>query len=222
MTADDPTTTAALPAATALRDRHIVLGVSGSIAAYKAAEVASRLVQAGARVDVAMTQAATRFIAPLTFRSLTQREAFVDMFAPHGDLGEPHVELARAADLMLIAPASASTLARLAHGLAEDFVSLTALATQAPVLVAPAMDAQMWEHAATQANRELLERRGVEFIGPTEGRLASGRMGSGRLVDPETIVGRVKWRLGRERGDLVGRTIVVTAGGNREAIDPVR
>ena len=214
--------TAALPAATALRDRHIVLGVSGSIAAYKAAEVASRLVQAGARVDVAMTQAATRFIAPLTFRSLTQREAFVDMFAPHGDLGEPHVELARAADLMLIAPASASTLARLAHGLAEDFVSLTALATQAPVLVAPAMDAQMWEHAATQANRELLERRGVEFIGPAEGRLASGRMGSGRLVDPETIVGRVKWRLGRERGDLVGRTIVVTAGGNREAIDPVR
>lgn len=223
MTAADPSgSTAALPAATALRDRHIVLGVSGSIAAYKAAEVASRLVQAGARVDVAMTQAATRFIAPLTFRSLTQREAFVDMFAPHGDLGEPHVELARAADLMLIAPASASTLARLAHGLAEDFVSLTALATQAPVLVAPAMDAQMWEHAATQANRELLERRGVEFIGPTEGRLASGRMGSGRLVDPETIVGRVKWRLGRERGDLVGRTIVVTAGGNREAIDPVR
>ncbi len=200
----------------------ILLGVSGSIAAYKAAEVASRLVQAGARVDVAMTQAATRFIAPLTFRSLTQREAFVDMFAPHGDLGEPHVELARAADLMLIVPASASTLARLAHGLAEDFVSLTALATQAPVLVAPAMDAQMWEHAATQANRELLERRGVEFVGPAEGRLASGRMGSGRLVDPETIVGRVKWRLGRERGDLVGRTIVVTAGGNREAIDPVR
>jgi phosphopantothenoylcysteine decarboxylase/phosphopantothenate--cysteine ligase len=205
-----------------LEDRHIVLGVSGSIAAYKAVEIASSLVQAGARVDVAMTEAATKFIAPLTFRSLTQREAFVDMFAPHGEFGEPHVELARSADLMLIAPATASTLARLAHGLAEDFVSLTALATQAPVLVAPAMDGQMWEHEATRANRELLEQRGVEFIGPSEGRLASGRMGSGRFVDPETIVGRVKLRLGRDRGDLAGRTIVVTAGGNREAIDPVR
>ncbi len=113
-------------------------------------------------------------------------------------------------------------MARLAHGLAEDFVSLTALATVAPVLIAPAMDSQMWEHAATQANRALLEQRGVEFLGPLAGRLASGRIGSGRLMEPEVIVDHVRARLGREHGDLTGRRIVVTAGGTREAIDPVR
>ena len=123
---------------------------------------------------------------------------------------------------MLIAPASASTLARLAHGLADDMVSLTALATHAPLLVAPAMDSQMWEHAATQANRATLEERGVQFIGPASGRLASGRTGAGRLVEPEAIVDLVKARLGRERGDLAGRRIVITAGGTREAVDPVR
>src|SRR5690606_26325150 len=158
-----PNGTAARGTDAPLAGRHIVLGVTGSIAAYKAVEVASRLVQGGAVVDVAMTRAATEFIAPLSFRSLTAREPYTDMFRPHGEFGEAHVELARRADLMLIAPASASMLARLAHGLADDFVSLTALATVAPVLVAPAMDAQMWEHAATQANRALLEQRGVEF-----------------------------------------------------------
>jgi len=205
-----------------LSSRYIVLGVTGSIACYKAVEVASRLVQAGAIVDVAMTPAATQFIRPLTFRSLTQREPYVDMFSPQGEYGEAHVELARRADLMLIAPATASTLGRLAHGIADDFVSLTAIATQAPLLVAPAMDAQMWEHAAVQANHETLLGRGVEFIGPTQGRLASGRIGSGRLVEPNEIAEAVRWRLGRERGDLSGRTVAVTAGGTREAIDPVR
>lgn len=204
-----------------LAGRSIVLGVTGSIASYKAAEIASRLVQAGARVDVAMTPSALEFITPLTFRALTGRQPYVDVFRD-GAEGEAHVELARRADLMLIAPASASTMARLAHGLAEDFVSLTALATVAPVLVAPAMDSQMWEQAATQANRALLEQRGVEFLGPLVGRLASSRTGSGRLVEPKAIVDRVKARLGRERGDLTGRHIVVTAGGTREAIDPVR
>lgn len=205
-----------------LAGRHIVLGVSGSIACYKAVEVASRLVQAGAVVDVAMTPAATEFIRPLTFRSITQREPYVDMFRPQGEYGEAHVELARRTDLMLIAPATASTLGRLAHGIADDFVSLTAIATQAPLLVAPAMDAQMWEHAAVQANHDTLLERGVEFVGPAEGRLASGRIGSGRLVEPAQIVEAVRWRLGRERGDLAGRTVAVTAGGTREAIDPVR
>ena len=205
-----------------LDGRRIVLGVSGSIASYKAAEIASRLVQAGAEVDAALTQSATRFIAPLTFRSLTAREPYGDMFEPHGEDGEAHVELARRADLMLIAPATATTMARLAHGLADDFVSLTALATKAPLLLAPAMDAQMWEHAATQANRLLLQGRGVQFLGPLSGRLASGRIGAGRMMEPEAIVEAVKARLGRERGDLAGARIVVTAGGTREAIDPVR
>jgi phosphopantothenoylcysteine decarboxylase/phosphopantothenate--cysteine ligase len=206
---------------TALAGRNIVLGICGSIAAYKAAEVASRLVQGGASVDVAMTRGATEFIAPLTFRALTGRDPYVDVFRD-GAEGEAHVELARRSDLMLIAPASATTLARLAHGLAEDFVSLTALATRAPVLVAPAMDSQMWEHAATQANCVLLQQRGVQFLGPTSGRLASGRSGAGRMVEPLEIVELVKARLGRERGDLAGRVVVVTAGGTREAIDPVR
>jgi phosphopantothenoylcysteine decarboxylase/phosphopantothenate--cysteine ligase len=204
-----------------LAGRTVVLGVSGSIAAYKAAEIASRLVQAGATVDVAMTPGATEFISPLTFRALTGRAPYVDMYRD-GAEGEAHVELARRADLLLVAPASANTLAKLAHGLADDFVTLTALATTAPVLVAPAMDAQMWEHAATQANRATLEARGVQFLGPATGRLASGRMGAGRLLEPETIVGLVRARLGREHGDLAGRCVVITAGGTREAIDPVR
>jgi len=144
------------------------------------------------------------------------------MWNPHGDFGEAHVELARRADVMLIAPVTASTIARLAHGLADDFVSLTALATEAPLLLAPAMDSQMWSHAATQANRELLEARGAQFVGPAEGRLASGRTGAGRLVEPRAIVAAVRARLGRERGDFRGRTVIVSAGGTREAIDPVR
>ena len=209
-------------AAGPLAGRHVVLGVTASIACYKAVELASQLVQAGAIVDVAMTPAATEFVTPLTFRSLTAREPYVDMWHPHGEYGEAHVELARRADVMVIAPATASTLARLAHGLAEDFVSLTALATQAPLLVAPAMDSQMWSHPATQANVALLTERGVQFVGPASGRLASGRMGAGRLVEPRVIAAEVRARLGRERGDLRGRTVIVSAGGTREAIDPVR
>lgn len=205
-----------------LTGRRIVLGVCGSIAAYKAAEVASRLVQAGAEVDVAMTRAATEFVTPLTFRSLTAREPYVDLFRPHGEYGEAHVELARRADLMLIAPATASMMARLVQGLADDFVSLTALATQAPLVIAPAMDTQMWEHEATRANRYALEGRGVTLVGPATGRLASGRMGSGRLAEPAAIVDAVKQRLGRARGDLGAVRVLVTAGGTREALDPVR
>ena len=205
-----------------LTGRRIVLGVTGSIASYKAADIASRLVQGGAEVDVALTRSACEFIAPLTFRALTGRQPYTDLFALDAPYGEAHVELARAADLVLIAPASASTLARLAHGLADDFVSLTVLATVAPVLVAPAMDSQMWSHPATQANLEMLRGRGVEVLGPVTGRLASGRTGSGRLLEPDQIVDLVKARLGRERGDLAGRHIVVTAGGTREPMDPVR
>jgi phosphopantothenoylcysteine decarboxylase / phosphopantothenate---cysteine ligase len=204
-----------------LKDRHIVLGVTGSIACYKAADLASKLVQAGARVDVVMTRAAQQFITPFTFRSLTGRPVFTDMFEPATDLAEEHVEVARRADLVVIAPASATTIARLAHGLADDFLSLTVLATKAPVLVAPAMDTQMWEAAATRSNVVVLKSRGVVFVGPAAGRLASGRTGEGRLVDTETLVGAVKAELAKE-GNLAGRRVVVTAGGTREPIDPVR
>ena len=205
-----------------LRGRHIVLGVTGSIACYKAIEVTSRLVQAGATVDVVLTKSAMEFVTPLAFKAITQRAPYTDMFDPNGPEGEAHVELARRADVMLIAPATAATLSRLATGLTEDFVTLTAIATQAPLLIAPAMDAQMWAHPAVQANVEVLLERGVRCIGPDMGRLASGRVGAGRLVEPELIVDELRVHLGRMDGDLAGRTIVVTAGGTREAIDPVR
>jgi len=204
-----------------LQDRNVVLGVCGSIAAYKSADLASKLVQAGAKLDVVLTQAAQEFIAPFTFRSLTGRSVYTGMFEPVTDAAEEHVALARRADLVIVAPATATTLARLAHGLADDMLSLTVLATRAPLLVAPAMDSQMWEATATQQNMRILQERGVTFVGPVTGRLASGFSGSGRMVEPETILGAAKQLLARD-GDLAGRHIVVSAGGTREPIDPVR
>jgi phosphopantothenoylcysteine decarboxylase/phosphopantothenate--cysteine ligase len=204
-----------------LQGRSIVLCVTGSIAAYKAADLASKLVQQGALVDAILTEEATRFITPFTFRSITGRTVFTNMFEPATDLPEEHVALARRADMILIAPASATTIARIAHGLADDLVSLTVLATRAPVLVAPAMDSQMWEAPATQANVETLRSRGVSFVGPESGRLASGHVGTGRLANPAAIIGAVKLELART-GDLAGSRVVVSAGGTREPIDPVR
>ncbi|HLF71413.1 MAG TPA: flavoprotein, partial [Dehalococcoidia bacterium] len=154
-----------------LAGRNVVLCVTGSISAYKAADLASKLVQAGAVVDVCLTESAQRFVAPFTFRSLTGRAVYTNMFEPATDEKEEHIALARRAHVVVIAPASATTLARIAHGLADDFVSLTVLATKAPVLVAPAMDSNMWEAAATQANVITLRQRGVSFVGPAEGRL---------------------------------------------------
>ncbi len=200
-----------------LKGKTIALGVTGSIAAFKAVDLASKLVQAGATVDVVMTPSACEFVAPLSFRGITQRDAVVDMF----QAAEEHVEIARRADAVVVAPATATTIARLAYGLAEDMVSLTVLATEAPVVLCPAMDSQMYESAATQANLETLHARGVTIVGPEMGRLASGHMGRGRLANPETILGAVRAVLGRG-GDLAGRKAVVTAGGTREPIDPVR
>ncbi len=200
-----------------LKGKVIVLGVTGSVAVYKAVDLASKLVQAGAVVDVVMTPSATEFATPLAFRGVTQRPVVVDMFAA----AEEHIELARRADAVVVAPATATTIARLAHGLAEDMVSLTVLATTAPVLVCPAMDAQMFENAATQANLETLRGRGLTIVGPEVGRLASGHMGLGRLADTETILGAIRYVLGR-KGDLAARKVVITAGGTREPIDPVR
>ncbi|MEO8538374.1 MAG: bifunctional phosphopantothenoylcysteine decarboxylase/phosphopantothenate--cysteine ligase CoaBC [bacterium] len=203
-----------------LSGKHIVLGVTGSISSYKSADIASKLRQAGATVEVVMTPAATKFIAPLTFHSLTGRPVVVDMFS--AEEAEAHVEVARRADVMVIAPATADCLANLAHGQTPDMVTLTALATTAPVLVAPAMDSQMWEHPATQENIVTLRNRGVDVVGPMSGRLASGRTGFGRLAETPDVIGAVRMLLGQRTGDLAGRRIVVSAGPTQEPLDPVR
>ncbi|MEO8457637.1 MAG: bifunctional phosphopantothenoylcysteine decarboxylase/phosphopantothenate--cysteine ligase CoaBC [Chloroflexota bacterium] len=204
-----------------LTNRHVVLGVSGSIAIYKAVDLASKLTQAGAVVDVAMTPEATKFISPITFQSVTGRPAYHDMWNPGGDISELHVALARRAELMVIAPATATIMARLAIGLAEELVSLTSLATEAPLIVCPAMDGNMWKHPATQAHVDTLWSRGVEIVGPEEGRLASGQTGTGRLSEVDKIVGAVR-KVAGASGDLAGKKIVISAGGTHEAIDPVR
>lgn len=203
-----------------LSDRTVVLGVTGSIAIYKAVDLASKLTQAGARVDVVMTSEATQFVAPITFQSVTGRRVYWDMWDA-GAEPEAHVALARRADIVVIAPATATILARLALGLAEEMVSLTALATRAPLLVCPAMDSNMYEHAATQGHLQTLRSRGVHLLGPEEGRLASGQVGYGRLSEVETILGGIRHVVGL-RGDLAGKKIVVSAGGTQEPIDPVR
>lgn len=204
-----------------LTDRNVVLGVSGSIAAYKAAELASKLAQAGAKVDAVLTPSALEFVTPLTFQSLTGRPAYCDMFDTASGAAELHVELARRADAVIVAPATATTIARVALGLAEDLVSLTALATRAPILACPAMDPQMFEHEATQGHLETLRGRGVHIVGPEVGRLASGHEGPGRLSEVDTILGALRWVLGRD-GDLAGKKVAVSAGGTREPVDPVR
>jgi phosphopantothenoylcysteine decarboxylase/phosphopantothenate--cysteine ligase len=197
------------------------LGVTGSIAAYKAADLASKLTQSGAHVDVILTGAAERFISPLTFQSLTGRKAFTDKELWGGESHILHVGLGHAADLFLVAPCTANTLAKFAQGQANDLLSITALAAQCPVLVAPAMDVGMYEHLATQENVRVLKERGVHFAGPAEGRMASGLLGLGRMIEPAEIIGHARRVLGLQ-GKLAGKKIVITAGGSREAIDPVR
>jgi len=204
-----------------LTDRNVLLGVTGSIAVYKAADLASKLTQAGARVDVVMTPEAERFVSGLTFLGVTGRRAYTDMFDVQSGAAELHIELARRADVMVIAPVTATTMARLALGLAEELVSLTALATRAPIIVCPAMDTQMFEHEATQGHLETLKSRGVQLVGPEVGRLASGHVGRGRLSEVDTIMGAVRYVLGRG-GGLAGKKVVVSAGGTQEPIDPVR
>jgi phosphopantothenoylcysteine decarboxylase/phosphopantothenate--cysteine ligase len=204
-----------------LTGRNIVLGVTGSIAAYKAADLASKLTQAGCSVDVVMTREATEFVTPLTFRSVTGRPAYSSMWDAASDVAEAHVALGRGADLLVVAPATATTLARFAVGSGEDLVSLIGLATRAPIVICPAMDPNMFANPAVQANVELLKSRGVYFVGPEEGRLASGQMGLGRLSEVETVMGAIRYVLGRA-GDLASKKMVVTAGGTREQIDPVR
>ena len=204
-----------------LQDKNIVLGVTGSIACYKALDLASKLTQAGASVDTIMSYGATQFIAPLAFRSLTHRPVTVDVFDPDSELSIEHVQLAGRADIVVVAPATAHFIAKVAYGFADDPLTTTILATQAPVLIAPAMDGHMYENQATQDNIEKLKSRGIRFVGPASGHLASGLVGMGRLVEVPQLIGHTSALLGKD-GDLAGRTIVVSAGGTQEAIDPVR
>ena len=204
-----------------LADKHVVLGVTGSIAVYKAVDLASKLVQAGALVDVVMSYGATQFVTPLAFRSITHREVVTDTYDVGSEFANEHVDLARRADIVVIAPATVHCIAKLATGLADDPLTTTVIATTAPLLVAPAMDAAMYDHPATRENLGKLRQRGVTIAGPDPGRLASGLMGMGRLLEPLELVGHIAATLGRE-GDLAGRTIVISAGGTQEPIDPVR
>ena len=205
----------------ALADKNIVLGVTGSIACYKALDLASKLVQAGAHVETMLSYGATQFVTPLAFRSLTHRSVITDTFDANSEHSVEHVSLARWADIVVIAPATVHCIAKLAAGLADDPLTTTVVATEAPLLVAPAMDANMFDHPATQENVVRLRNRGVFIAGPAPGRLASGLMGMGRLVEPADLLGHIAAALGKH-GDLAGRRVVVSAGGTQEAIDPVR
>jgi len=204
-----------------LKGKQIVVGVTGGIAAYKAADLTSRLIKAGANVDVVMTSAAAEFVRPITFQALTHRPVAMDMFSLLQETEIGHVSLGKRAALMIIAPATASTLAKLAHGISDNMLTTTALACRGPILLAPAMESGMWGNPATLANMDLLRQRGYHAVGPESGRLASGATGVGRMSEPETILDAACWVLGRG-GPLAGMPVVVTAGGTREAIDPVR
>jgi len=205
----------------------IALGVTGGVAAYKAAELVRRLQQENLDVQVVMTRSAQEFVTPLTFAALTGKKVITEMFGSQGsapanvESAIEHIAVAQRIDLLLVAPATAGILGKFAHGIADDFLSTLYLATKAPVMVAPAMNVNMWEHAATQDNLEKLRTRGVHVVDPDEGYLACGMTGSGRLPSTETIVRRVRDVLGLRR-DLEGQTILVTAGPTCEDLDPVR
>ncbi len=204
-----------------LSGKHILLGVTGSIAAYKAADLASKLTQAGALVDVILTGAAEKFIAPITFQSVTGRRAYTDADLWGNEAHVLHVSFGKTADLLVIAPCTADTMAKLAHGIADNLLTVTALAAQCPLVIAPAMDGGMFTHPATQENLETLKKRGATAVGPAEGHLASGLTGAGRMSEPAEILGQVRVTLGKG-GKLAGKKVLVTAGGTQEALDPVR
>src|SRR5688500_9890852 len=208
-----------------LGGRRIVLGVSGGIAAYKAVEICRRLIDAGAHVMPVLTAGATRFVGPLTFSALASEPARTSLF--EGPEPIPHTRLGQNCDLVVVAPATARVIGHYAAGISNDLLTATLIATRAPVLVAPAMHTEMWEHPAVQDNLALLRRRGVHIVDPESGRLAGGDMGAGRLADPARIVEAAVAILSSPPSsspgdDLAGRRVLVTAGGTREAIDPVR
>ena len=201
--------------------KSILLGISGSISSYKAVDLASKLVQHGADLDVIMTSSAAQFIAPLTFESIIHKPVIQDVFTSGSEEGIYHISATEQADLVVIAPATANMIAKIANGICDDPVSLAVLSSKAPVIVCPAMDGHMYQNPATQENIQKLTDRGIVLVGPTTGHLASGSIGQGRLVEPSDILGHIRLLLG-QTGDLAGRKIVVSAGGTQEAIDPVR
>jgi phosphopantothenoylcysteine decarboxylase/phosphopantothenate--cysteine ligase len=204
-----------------LTDKSIILGVTGGIAAYKAADLASKLTQEDAQVRVVMTDAATKLVAPLTFHALTHTRVIIDMFTAPLEYDETHISLSEKADAVVIAPATANTIAKIDAGMADNMLTGIVLATKAPVIIAPAMNVNMWENEVTQENIKKLKARGFIIVEPGYGRLASGRIGYGRLADIDVILGTIKQVLGR-KGDLAKRRIIITAGGTREPLDPVR
>ncbi|MFN8374979.1 MAG: bifunctional phosphopantothenoylcysteine decarboxylase/phosphopantothenate--cysteine ligase CoaBC [Anaerolineae bacterium] len=210
---------------TLLENKRIVLAVTGSIAVYKAVDLASKLTQAGALVDTIMTPAAQKFVTPLTFQSVTGRPVYTDLWksdtsgSMHTHIA--HIGLGEGSDLILIAPTTAHTIAKLAMGLADDLLTVTVLAARCPVLIAPTMDGGMYTNPATQENLATLRRRGIKIIEPEEGRFASGLAGKGRLPDTPTLLGAIRYTVSRT-GRLRGRKVVVTSGGTREPLDPVR
>ena len=204
-----------------LAGRRIALGVTGSIACYKAVDLASKLMQANSLVDVIMTREASKFLTPLTFQSITHRQVVTDIFDPQSELSIDHVAIAERADAVIVAPATANTIAKIANGFADNALTATILATRAPLIVAPAMDAHMYDNAATQRNMDILRDMGCVIAGPASGRLASGLTGKGRLLETPDLLGCLRQTLGRS-GDLSGRKVVVSAGGTQEPMDPVR
>ena len=204
-----------------LTGREIVLGVTGGIAAYKSAEIVSRLRHLGANVHVIMTRNATEFITPLTFQTLSANQTVTDTFSAPEYWNVEHVALAKRAEIFVIAPATANILAKMAAGIADDMLSTTVLATKAPILVAPAMNTGMWTAEATQRNLKTLKERGVRTIGPESGRLACGDEGAGRMSEPEAIVEEI-YRILTKKRDYAGTKVLITAGATRERLDPVR
>lgn len=204
-----------------LQNKNVVLGITGGIAAYKACDIVSGLKKLNANVDVIMTQAATEFITPLTLQSISQNKVTVDMFRRPGNWEIEHISLAKKADLMVIAPATANIIGKLANGIADDMLSTTVMATKAPVIIAPAMNTNMYTNPTVQANIEKLKSNGFRFIAPESGRLACGDIGEGKLASVETILDQIVKLLIRAK-DFSGKKILITAGPTREAIDPVR
>lgn len=202
-----------------LKGKRIALGVSGSISCYKSADLASKLTQAGALVDVILTESAQQFVTPLTFQSLTGRTVYHDLWNRDGHV--QHVKLGESADLLLISPATAHTTAKLSHGLADNFLTVTALTARCPIMIAPAMDGGMFAHPAVVENIATLRRRGVVVVEPKEGRMASGLVGKGRLPETDEMIGHVRRVLGRGRV-LSGKRVLISAGPTQEPIDPVR
>lgn len=205
-----------------LEGKHILLGVTGSIAAYKAAALTRLLVKAGCEVQVVMTTLAKEFITPLTMATLSKRPILVEFFNPENGAWNSHIKLGEWADCMLVAPATANTLAKMAHGIADNLLLTSYLSARCPVAVAPAMDLDMYAHTSTQENLRLLASRGVEIIEPGSGFLASGLEGKGRMAEPEQIVAFLEEFFAEKKRSLTGKHLLVTAGPTREAIDPVR